>query len=44
MHIWLYRSPTTEAKVFNGRFKKALGTATNRDLKVIRALAEKWGA
>jgi uncharacterized protein (DUF1697 family) len=41
-HIWLNRS-THEAKFF-GAFKKALAPGTNRDLKVVAALDERWGA
>jgi uncharacterized protein (DUF1697 family) len=41
-HIWLNR-PTQEAAFF-GAFKKALAPGTNRDLKVVTALTEKWGA
>jgi uncharacterized protein (DUF1697 family) len=41
-HIWLNR-PTQEAKFF-GAFKKALAPGTNRDLKVVTALNERWGA
>ena len=40
----LYDKPYHEAKVSNVQVEKALGVATNRNLKVIRALAEKWGA
>jgi hypothetical protein len=31
-----------EAKFF-GAFKKALAPGTNRDLKVVTTLAERWG-
>ena len=41
VHIWLNR-PSQEAKFF-GAFKKALAPGTNRDLKVVTALAERWG-
>lgn len=41
-HIWLDK-PSMEAKFF-GAFKKALAPGTNRDLKVVRVLNEKWGA
>jgi uncharacterized protein (DUF1697 family) len=41
VHIWLDRS-THEAKFF-GAFKKALAPGTNRDLKVVTTLAERWG-
>jgi uncharacterized protein (DUF1697 family) len=40
-HIWLDR-PTQDARFF-AAFKKALAPGTNRDLKVVRALAERWG-
>ena len=40
-HIWLNR-PTQEAKFF-GAFKKALAPGTNRDLKVVTTLSERWG-
>jgi len=40
----LYDKPYHEAKVSNVQVEKALGVATNRNLKVIRAVAEKWGA
>ena len=39
----LYAKPYHEAKVSNVQVEKALGIATNRNAKVIRALAEKWG-
>ncbi len=41
-HIWLTR-PSQDAKFF-GAFKKALAPGTNRDLKVVTALNERWGA
>jgi uncharacterized protein (DUF1697 family) len=40
----LYDIPYGEAKNSNSQVEKALGPATNRNVKVIRALAEKWGA
>jgi uncharacterized protein (DUF1697 family) len=40
----LYAKPYHEAKVSNAQVEKVLGVATNRNAKVIRALAEKWGA
>lgn len=40
-HIWLNR-PTQDAKFF-GAFKKALAPGTNRDLKVVTILNERWG-
>lgn len=39
----LYAKPYHEAKVSNAQVEKALGVATNRNAKVIRTLAEKWG-
>ena len=42
VHIWL-NHPTMEARFF-GAFKKVLAPGTNRDLKVVRTLAERWGA
>ena len=41
VHIWLNR-PMHEAKFF-GAFKKPLAPGTSRDLKVVTALAERWG-
>ena len=40
----LYDIPYGEAKNSNAQVEKLLGPATNRNVKVIRALAEKWGA
>ena len=42
VHIWLDH-PMHEAKFF-GAFKKPLAPGTSRDLKVVRTLAERWGA
>ncbi len=42
VHVWLNR-PSMEAKFF-GAFKKALAPGTNRDLKVVTVLDEKWGS
>jgi uncharacterized protein (DUF1697 family) len=42
VHVWL-QHPTHEAKFF-GALKKTIGPGTNRDLKVVRTLAERWGA
>ncbi len=39
----LYDIPYGEAKNSNAQVEKLLGPATNRNVKVIRALAEKWG-
>lgn len=41
-HVWLDR-PSQDAKFF-GAFKKALAPGTNRDLKVVTTLNERWGA
>ena len=41
VHIWLAVS-TQDARFF-GAFRKALAPGTNRDLKVVTALAERWG-
>jgi uncharacterized protein (DUF1697 family) len=41
VHIWLDH-PMHEAAFF-GAFKKALAPGTNRDLKVVSTLAERWG-
>ncbi|HET6627423.1 MAG TPA: DUF1697 domain-containing protein [Nocardioidaceae bacterium] len=41
VHIWL-AGPTMEASFF-GAFKKVLAPGTNRDLKVVKTLAERWG-
>ena len=40
-HIWI-DTPMHEARFFNA-FKKALAPGTNRDIKVVTTLAEKWG-
>jgi uncharacterized protein (DUF1697 family) len=42
VHIWL-NHPTMDAKFF-GAFKKVLAPGTNRDLRVVTTLAERWGA
>lgn len=39
----LYDIPYHEAKNSNAQIEKAIGVATNRNAKVIRTLAEKWG-
>lgn len=39
----LYDVPYGEAKNSNAQVEKVLGPATNRNAKVIRTLAEKWG-
>ena len=41
-HVWI-RGNFHEAQVFSA-FKKALADGTNRDLKVVATLAERWGA
>ena len=38
----LLTDPYHQAKLTNAAVEKALGPATNRNLRVIRALAEKW--
>ena len=38
----LMTDPYHQAKLTNAAVEKALGAATNRNLRVIRALAEKW--
>jgi len=40
-HIWI-EGPTMEARFFKA-FKKVLAPGTNRDLKVVATLAERWG-
>ena len=42
VHLWIAGN-FHEAKVF-GRFAKALEPGTNRNLRVVRTLAQKWGA
>ncbi|MGN6413098.1 DUF1697 domain-containing protein [Flexivirga sp.] len=42
LHWWLAK-PTHEAKVSNARLERGGVVATTRDLKVVRALADKWG-
>lgn len=42
VHWWLTKS-THEAKLSNARIEKAVGLGTTRDLKVVAALAERWG-
>jgi uncharacterized protein (DUF1697 family) len=43
IHWWLGK-PAHEAKISNARLERLVGVATTRDLKVMRALADKWGA
>jgi uncharacterized protein (DUF1697 family) len=40
---FLFDIPYSASKVTNAAVEKMLGPATNRNLKVITALAEKWG-
>ena len=40
----LYDKPYHEAKRSNAAVERAMGVATNRNAKVIRALAQKWGS
>jgi hypothetical protein len=39
----LYDIPYHRARNSNAQVEKLLGPATNRNAKVIRAIAEKWG-
>ncbi len=39
----LVRTPSARAPLSNASVEKLLGTATNRNLNVIRTLADKWG-
>ena len=41
---WWLTKPAHEAKVTNARLEKTVGVATTRDVKVVRSLAERWGA
>jgi uncharacterized protein (DUF1697 family) len=41
VHIWL--AVTTHEARFFGAFRKALAPGTNRDLRVVSTLAERWG-
>jgi uncharacterized protein (DUF1697 family) len=41
VHVWLDR-PSMQADFF-GAFKQALAPGTNRNLKVVRTMAERWG-
>ncbi len=43
IHWWLAK-PAHEATLTNGRIEKLVGVATTRDLKVVDALADRWGA
>jgi uncharacterized protein (DUF1697 family) len=42
VHVWLDH-PTMQAEFF-GAFKKVLAPGTNRDLKVVTTLAQRWGS
>jgi uncharacterized protein (DUF1697 family) len=42
VHVWLDHA--MHEATFFGAFKKALAPGTNRDLKVVATLAERWGA
>lgn len=42
VHVWL--DHTMHEATFFGAFKKALAPGTNRDLKVVSTLSERWGA
>lgn len=42
VHVWLDH-PTMEAEFF-GAFKKVLAPGTNRDLKVVMTLAQRWAS
>jgi uncharacterized protein (DUF1697 family) len=42
VHVWLAHN-LSDAKFF-GALKKTIAPGTNRDLKVVRTLAERWGA
>lgn len=40
---WFLTKPAHTAKLTNARLEKQVGPATTRDLKVVRALTDKWG-
>lgn len=40
---WFLTKPAHEAKLTNTRLEKLVGPATTRDLKVVRAIADRWG-
>ncbi len=42
VHVWV-RDGYQNAKLNNARLERILGAATTRDLKVIAALAQRWG-
>lgn len=43
VHLTLTEKGYDQARLSNARIEKLLGVATTRDVKVIRALAQKWG-
>lgn len=43
LHWWLAK-PSHQAKISNARLERGGPVATTRDLKVVRALSDKWGA
>jgi len=43
VHLFLAESAYHSAKLSNAKLEKLLGVATTRDVKVVRALATKWG-
>lgn len=43
VHVWL-RDGYQNAKLSNAWIERSLGMATTRDLKVVTALAERWGS
>ncbi|MFP5253695.1 MAG: DUF1697 domain-containing protein [Actinomycetes bacterium] len=43
VHVWV-RDGYQNARIDNTRIERSLGVATTRDLKVITALADRWGA
>jgi uncharacterized protein (DUF1697 family) len=42
VHWWLTK-PTHKARISNARIERQCGLGTTRDLKVVTALAERWG-
>jgi uncharacterized protein (DUF1697 family) len=42
LHWWLGK-PTQQAKMSNARLERGGAVSTTRDLRVVRALADKWG-
>lgn len=43
VHVWV-RDGYQSARISNARIERQLGIATTRDLKVVTALAQRWGA